>query len=152
MLDFMYSHDYSDIPTADTDESTDDPLVINARVYALAEKYQIKGLKDVAKGKFITELEMDWTDKDFFTAIKIVYTTTPSFDRGLRDAVNAVVYNNRNYLQYRLSFMELVREHGDFAVDVTTASWDPESISQPHLGKGAFGKKDMKYSELFEQS
>ena len=72
-------------------------LPVHAAMYALGDFYGIRSLKWVAAGKF-KQLMLSWyplVDKSlhsskllaFVRAIRIVYTTTPEHDRGLRDFV-----------------------------------------------------------------
>ncbi|PVH90262.1 hypothetical protein DM02DRAFT_507036, partial [Periconia macrospinosa] len=61
-------------------------LIIN-QVYATAEKYNIKSLKDLARGKFQTAAYSDWNSPYFPVTIGFVYRSTPPSDRGLRDMV-----------------------------------------------------------------
>ena len=72
-------------------------LPVHAAMYGLGDFYGIRGLKWVAAGKF-KALMRSWhslVDKPlhnsrlraFIRAIRIVYTTTPEHDRGLRDFV-----------------------------------------------------------------
>jgi hypothetical protein len=62
-------------------------LTIHARVYALGEKYDIKGLKALALEKFKKEAIEYWDSHDFIQAVEEVYTSTIDQDRGMRDAV-----------------------------------------------------------------
>jgi len=64
-----------------------EPLTIHAAMYALADKYQVTGLGEVAKGKFEKTLHHHYNSEDFVNAVEIAYTSTPESNRGLRDAV-----------------------------------------------------------------
>ena len=72
-------------------------LPVHAAMYGLGDFYGIRSLKWVAAGKF-RELMQSWYPlgeeslrssklRAFIRAIRIVYTTTPEHDRGLRDFV-----------------------------------------------------------------
>jgi hypothetical protein len=63
------------------------PLTIHATMYALADKYHVDGLSDVAKAKFESCLYHHVNSEDFVTAVQIAYSSTPDSNRGLRDAV-----------------------------------------------------------------
>jgi hypothetical protein len=65
----------------------DSPLTIHAAMYALADKYHVEGLGDVAKAKFESCLHHHVNSEDFVTAVQIAYSSTPDSNRGLRDAV-----------------------------------------------------------------
>lgn len=68
-------------------DSRETNLILHVRVYALAGKYAIEGLKEVALLKFKAELDTNWATRDFLDATKIVYDSIPKSDRGMRDAV-----------------------------------------------------------------
>ncbi|RKK27001.1 hypothetical protein BFJ66_g16860 [Fusarium oxysporum f. sp. cepae] len=63
-------------------------LVLHAKVYALAEKYDVLGLKEMAQRCFrIISNCGGCCSKEFAQACEFVYTTTIDSDRGLRDVV-----------------------------------------------------------------
>ncbi|KAI3573646.1 hypothetical protein IWW34DRAFT_753919 [Fusarium oxysporum f. sp. albedinis] len=63
-------------------------LVLHAEVYALAEKYDVLGLKEMAQRCFrIISNCGGCCSKEFAQACEFVYTTTIDSDRGLRDVV-----------------------------------------------------------------
>ncbi|KAF1848748.1 uncharacterized protein K460DRAFT_80395 [Cucurbitaria berberidis CBS 394.84] len=63
------------------------PLTIHATMYALADKYQVDGLGQVAKEKFESCLHHHANSGDFVAAVQLAYGATPDSNRGLRDAV-----------------------------------------------------------------
>lgn len=76
----------SDTAEGDGDSEESD-LMVHAKVYAIAEKYGIAGLKALARRKFITQVDEHWSDGSFPAAIEEVYESTVDTDRGLRDVV-----------------------------------------------------------------
>ena len=62
-------------------------LVTHARVYALAEKFGITGLKELAKEKFEVMANESWDDSGYLEAMHEVYTSTVESDRGLRNVI-----------------------------------------------------------------
>ncbi|KAM4065565.1 BTB/POZ domain-containing protein [Hirsutella rhossiliensis] len=62
-------------------------LRVHAMVYALAEKYSVDGLKDLAMRKFEQEVGKHWDSDDFIQAAEYAYTSTVEGDRGLRNLV-----------------------------------------------------------------
>ncbi|KAF2085501.1 hypothetical protein K490DRAFT_67657 [Saccharata proteae CBS 121410] len=80
--------DSSDYDDDEAECDADQPhLVLHAKVYAIAEKYGITGLKALAKRKYAAQLEQHWIDAEFADSIQEVYETTIDTDRGLRDLV-----------------------------------------------------------------
>ncbi|KAL8955691.1 MAG: hypothetical protein Q9193_006549 [Seirophora villosa] len=66
-------------------------IMNNAAVYALAEKYDIPALKNLAKGKFEARCRgFRWADVNLVAALEVVYSSTPATDRGLRDIMARV--------------------------------------------------------------
>ena len=65
-----------------------DPRMMNdVLVYAVAEKYDIRELKDLAKHKFRTLASSKWPQDDFHAVTEAVFSTTPETDMGLRQIV-----------------------------------------------------------------
>lgn len=62
-------------------------LLTHTRVYALAEKYDIPSLKDLAQSKFEMAMACYYDSSEFADAIEEVYCSTIDSDRGLRDVV-----------------------------------------------------------------
>ncbi|KAH8656436.1 BTB/POZ domain-containing protein [Ilyonectria robusta] len=111
MLRFMYSFDYSNIYGTST-------MVYDAQVYQIADKYDVLALKAHSKDKFGVAITTGWSMDDFPLAITIVYESTPSADRGLRDLVVETSQKNIDKLLGHDSFSELLRKTPDFAADL----------------------------------
>ncbi|KAH7081155.1 hypothetical protein BKA63DRAFT_405086 [Paraphoma chrysanthemicola] len=62
-------------------------LAIHAKVYAIADKYFIKGLKGAAREKFEKSVRDAFASKHFYDEVDIVFSTTPDNDASLRDLV-----------------------------------------------------------------
>ncbi|KAL2158848.1 hypothetical protein VTH06DRAFT_4040 [Thermothelomyces fergusii] len=62
-------------------------LSIHAKLYALAEKYDMQTLKTLALEKFKEEVKFHWNTDDFVRAAEEAYTSTLESDRGLRNVV-----------------------------------------------------------------
>jgi len=62
-------------------------LITHTRVYALAEKYDIPSLKELAQSKFEMAMACFYDSSEFADAIEEVYCSTIDSDRGLRDVV-----------------------------------------------------------------
>ena len=70
------------------DESSQEShLVLHTKVYAIAEKYDIPALKQMAKRKFEMEMACYYDSPELADAIEDVYCSTIDSDRGLRDIV-----------------------------------------------------------------
>lgn len=83
----MYTTDY-DLPTTSNTREEHLSLVFHANMYAIADKYDIAALKNLAKDKYSSELVSVAGDFiAFFTSIPCVYSTTNDSDRTLRNVV-----------------------------------------------------------------
>lgn len=69
------------------EETEESNLLVHTKVYALAEKYDIPSLKQLAKSKFEMAMACFYDSPDFAEAIEEVYCSTIDSDRGLRDVV-----------------------------------------------------------------
>ena len=125
----------TDTVSADRIEELDEPthevishaessgLMINAKVYAMAEKFDIPQLKSLAKDKFAKHA-CGWPILDFASVAHEVLTSTPSSDRGLRDIVRNIIANhvteittdseNDNHRQ----LLSVISSEGELVVDI----------------------------------
>ena len=117
LLRYFYAHDYH------VDGNGKPPLVAHARVYAIADKYSVGLLKDLAVCNF--ELALENVNAaalpSFIAAVEVIYSTTLSSDRGLRDCIEPTLANYCQELRDSDEFMALIRSglgDGDFAVEV----------------------------------
>ncbi|KAH8698146.1 BTB/POZ protein [Phaeosphaeriaceae sp. PMI808] len=109
MLQFFYTIDYA----YDT--------ALHAKVYAIAENYDIKPLKDLARVKFEKAADRDWDSPYFPTTISFVYTSTPPSDRGLRDIVIKRSKDHLNALLDSPEFGCMIEGNGVFGRDLVKA-------------------------------
>lgn len=78
VLSFLYTKDYSGLTPHDTA-----PLTFNVRVFALAEKYFIKSLLDLAARKFKAILKDKYVEDEFAEAVEEWTAITSDEDRVL---------------------------------------------------------------------
>ncbi|MCJ1387913.1 hypothetical protein MMC18_000756 [Xylographa bjoerkii] len=121
MVDYLYRLDYEDEPSIQYFESPEGPLLINARVYAIADKYDISTLKTVAVQKTTKFLKMSWDEENFIAAFGLVWNATPIQDRSLRELYLPFILRYSHSLYKNEAFLELLRVNGDLAVDVLVA-------------------------------
>jgi speckle-type POZ protein len=82
MINFFYNMDYDDdLP----DEADMSPLQLHARMFALADQYDIPGLSTIALEKYSSRCAVSWVPMEFLASIQDVYETTPICIRQLRD-------------------------------------------------------------------
>lgn len=108
----------------------------NVLVYALADKYNLPGLKSIAKSKFIESTrETRWPYSNFAAVIKAVYTTTPAHDHGLRDPIVHICASHVLELALDNKLAATIKEIGDlsFAIMISLSKKrgeDQESIEE----------------------
>ena len=125
MLYHLYGFDYSGhkISIGDEDEpSHNSELHTHARMYALGDEYGISDLKEEALWKFKRTMEAKEGDEDelesVMEVIPVVYTTTLSSDRGLRDAVVTFGAKNLERITNLSRFESAVDEVSTYTVEV----------------------------------
>ncbi|MCJ1263408.1 hypothetical protein MMC22_003278 [Lobaria immixta] len=97
-------------------EDTSIQMTNNVRVYAIADKYDIPGLKELAKSKFWILVASAELILNHPSIIYEIYNTTPSTDRGLRDIVTRDSPPQR--LEYRCNDARII----DATFDLLRAS------------------------------
>ena len=98
-------------------------------MYAMGDKYGIPLLKELAREKFATILRevknIQAVDIcTFVAAISIIYNSTLSSDRGLRDAILPTLIRFKDQLRASEDFVALVMNglgEGEFAMDLIDA-------------------------------
>ncbi|TKA79406.1 hypothetical protein B0A49_03345 [Cryomyces minteri] len=100
-------------------ESDVSPLVFHVCTYAIADKYDLPALKDLARSKFAAVAVNAWNSASFTPAIRSIYATTPSTDRGLRDVVTSIAQAHITaLLQDRSDFAAVLKEIAEIAADL----------------------------------
>lgn len=143
MLLYVYTHNYDDqAPSFESyriggsgtgvafneftpDEAVEEACVRmknNVRVYAIADKYDIPGLKKLAETKFEDLASHAGLILRCPDIIYEIYGTTPSEDRGLRGIVTNICVQNAQELLCRNEWDDVMRTHIDFTIDLLRAS------------------------------
>ncbi|KAF2807276.1 uncharacterized protein BDZ99DRAFT_368734, partial [Mytilinidion resinicola] len=93
MIYYFYHLDY--LPTSYNRRPNQGVLEIHAQMYAMADKYQISEMKDLAKAKFEAAMRFHGGYKLLPHVVPIVFTTTPDSDAQLRNLVaRAIALDN----------------------------------------------------------
>jgi hypothetical protein len=93
-------------------------LLNNVLVYAIAEKYGIAELKEMAKAKFQSRAGSLLSAKEFPEIIKELYRSTPSSDRGLRDIVSQVCAQQGRTIVDSPDLNTVIVKIGEFGLDL----------------------------------
>jgi hypothetical protein len=95
------------------------PTIFSAvRVYAIADKYDIQGLKRLAKQRFCEWAATNWACEDFPAIAREVFESTPSSDRGLRDFILGIVTDHADVFIKNDDFLSLVEDVGELRLGI----------------------------------
>lgn len=97
-------------------------LITHAKVYALAEKYGIIGLKALSRKKFASQVKEHISSEELPLAMQEVYESTVDSDRGLRDIVIQTFRANPNIVQ-RTDIENVVRTTPALAWELFRVGW-----------------------------
>jgi hypothetical protein len=97
------------------------PLVTNAKVYILGDKYDITSLRDAASRKYKEKLKDMWNHHTFAESAKIIYDNIVSENDALKEAIIEVIVKNMSQLLKRDDFLSTLRSNGDIATDLLCA-------------------------------
>ena len=97
-------------------------LLTHAKVYALADKYAITGLKALACSKFATQMAAHHGAPEAALAMQEAYESTVDSDRGLRDVVIAT-FRAHPELARRNDVCDMVRETPSLAWELFRVGW-----------------------------
>jgi len=92
-------------------------LITLAKMYAIADKYDIKGLQSLSRDKFKLAVANNWNHSDLPSAIYTVYTSTPNSNTWLRDIVVNLISDHMSLLR-KPEVEALMREFNGLAFDL----------------------------------
>ncbi|KAM0807592.1 putative BTB domain-containing protein [Seiridium cardinale] len=124
MIKYFYTGDYDDGVEIYGAEGMDDPSAarINARVFALADKYQISGLQCLSVEKYCRALEQANDMALFLGTVPDVFTLTPDTVRGLRQVAikfaRKHLGNSLGISEIKDLYDETIREAPEFTKDL----------------------------------
>lgn len=120
LISCFYTFQYSGLARFSKDREHQ-PLALNVEMYIIGDRYQLSGLKVLAKSKFSAALLHCWDKEPLTEIIRNIYENTVSTDRALRDALLPILQEHRQTVRVNEEFKEVVRTVGDFAVDLMDA-------------------------------
>ena len=118
MVKFFYSMSYDDeIPEVTEGETAShiSLLQLHARMFALGDRYDIPGLRDVAVKKYSSRCAVSWEPLEFIESLYDVYERTPPSLRHLRNAACILM---RKYLPKMLDDEAVATAYEDIIIDV----------------------------------
>jgi hypothetical protein len=107
---------------------TSDQLLTHAKMYEIADKYDVVGLKDLVKEKFGRSCQHFWDEPTFASAAHYAFLTTPDHDEGLRDIISRTITDHIKVLVKKPEIKVLLKEFNDLAYGLlkmtTDAGWE----------------------------
>ncbi|KAI4644423.1 hypothetical protein J4E93_006325 [Alternaria ventricosa] len=129
LVHYLYLGTY-DGEFSGTPPEPEQPLVINlgargsssqllnhSKMYAIADKYDVTGLRELASKNFTLACKIFWDDAAFATAVDHVFSSTLPTDTGLRSIIIETISNNMT-LVHKEEIQAMVGKHSDLAVGV----------------------------------
>ncbi|KAL7929636.1 BTB/POZ protein [Trichoderma chlorosporum] len=119
LFEYIYKGEYyHDAAVALSSIADDDELVQDIRVYQLADYFQVDNLQSYALEMFKSKIDKLWVGENFVDCIRDVYGTTIDRHHVLRLEVAKVARSHLRDLWDKQTFRDLIREGGDFVMDV----------------------------------
>lgn len=110
-------------------DTTKGPLITNATVYILADKYDVQSLKKVAAHKYAEMVKDRWSNETFVESARLVYDNIIANNDILKEVIIEAMHSNLSMLMDRGDFLGLLRGNGDIATDILHASTKPLTCS-----------------------
>ena len=111
--------------------SSDPRMMNNVLVYAVAEKYDILDLKDLAKSKFLTLATSKWPHIELYAVLETIFSTTPDGDMGLRQIVLDICRQHAQDIlrdnEVRAAFLD-IQAINTIVLDAAVRSHDQDKI------------------------
>jgi len=108
--------------TPDAELSFNAALLVNAKVYIIADKYDLQDLKALAKNKYEEVVPENWNSTTFVASLKLLYEDILESDRLLKYVAVETAGEHAKELVDRGEFVALCSEHGELAFDVLKSS------------------------------
>lgn len=122
MLRFLYQGNYDDTryskaPKEAVGELRGGPLLANAQVYVMADKYDISALKELARKKYTVIVGETWQTGGFMDSAELVFEKTQPGDSLRKVIINTAATHVQTLIQERW-FVKMLEGKGELAVEV----------------------------------
>ncbi|KAL8716301.1 MAG: hypothetical protein Q9220_000206 [cf. Caloplaca sp. 1 TL-2023] len=119
----MSQSDFSKEKNLDAVTHTRDRVMVSALsnnlvVYTLADKYDVKGLKELSQTKFEIRSADEWEGEDILTIMPQVYKATPSTDRRLREVMLRVCLEQMDWLLEEPGSTQVLLEDAELTTEL----------------------------------
>jgi hypothetical protein len=97
------------------------PLVTNAKLYILGDKYDIPSLKEVAARKYKDVVKDRWESNAFAESVSLIWEGIIQEEDALKEIMADVAHGHMGQLLGRVEFVSVLRSNADIAVDFLRA-------------------------------
>ena len=108
-------------------------LLTHSKMYEMADKYEVVGLKELAKEKFNRGCNHFWNTPEFHIAASHAFSTTPEDDAGLRDLVSQTIAKHMELAQVP-GIRKLLMEFNGMALGILDAKSEELGWNRKGLG------------------
>jgi hypothetical protein len=116
MIEYFYHFDYPrTTSTASSSIVAKNPLIKHAKVFAMAIKYQVDGLRALAVKKFKEAASSDWNNDDFAQVVQVVYASTPDDVQELRTITADTIHDHFSVLKDKEDLEMVISGLGDLS-------------------------------------
>lgn len=109
-------------------------IIEHARVFAMAVKHQVDGLRALAAANFQKSAQANWNHDDFTQAISIVHKTTPDEVHELRDIVTDIIHEHFDALKLDDEIETVVTSFPPLAYGLLTRVGALSACANGHTG------------------
>lgn len=118
LINYLYTCDYDDGGPSDEKRSESKKLDFNLGMYIVGDRYNVSDLKELAREKFAVAIVDGWSGDNLPDVVRTIYEDPIATDRKLRNCLMSTLRKHKKVLRFREDFMEVVKSHGEFAVDL----------------------------------
>lgn len=111
----MYTFQYNNADTTTTTTTTTSPVLLHAKVYELAERYDIAALQAYAARNFESAVQRDWNSDDFPRVVNEIFTYIPATARDLGSVLVSISRRNITVLLRNRDFKHTLETVVGFA-------------------------------------
>jgi hypothetical protein len=105
-------------------------LLMNAKVYIIADKFDIQPLKELAKTNYEEVVAHEWNSESLISSLKLLYDETMDTDCLLKGVAIKATGEDAEELMDRGEFVSLCKESGEIAFDVLKPSLSSTTLQK----------------------
>lgn len=115
MIEYFYHFDYLRTAASPSSANGKPSLTKHAKVFAMAIKYQVDGLRALAVKKFQQAVSNEWNSDDFAQVVHVVYTSTPEHAQELRTIAADTIHDHFSDLKDKEELEVVISGLGDLS-------------------------------------